>query len=273
MIHLGFKGISLFELIVEGGEWGGTLDAADLGPGDMVWVDAPAHILTRAVSSLFDENGQCAIEGFMDNVRPTTPREAELLEIIQSEFDEEAAKAARNVARFRDHKPARELYAEFCSAPILNIDGLVAGYTTESFTTVLPMRAVAKMDVRLVPDQTHDEFFANLRSHLDDHGFDMVQIRRQGGVLPGKSDPDNPMVAAALNATNYFGLESQIWPISSAGNPLAFYARAPFNLPIMFAGTGFSHKSHMPNEWASVDGIRDSMKWVVVFLHEWAAQP
>jgi acetylornithine deacetylase/succinyl-diaminopimelate desuccinylase-like protein len=270
MIHLGFKGMSLFELVVEGGEWGGTRDAADLGPGDMVWVDAPAHILVQAVNSLFDENGRCAIEGFYDGVRPPSPREVELFDQIRAQFDEESALKARNVARFRSHRPAAELYTEFCSAPILNIDGLVSGYTTESYTTVLPMRAVAKMDVRIVPDQTQDQFYEKLRAHLDTRGFEMVQIVRHGAVEPGKSNPDNPMVDAALATTDRFGLESQVWPISSAGNPLAFYARPPFNLPIMFAGTGFSSKSHMPNEWASVEGIRESMKWVAVFLDEWS---
>ena len=270
MIHLGFKGVSLFELVVEGGDWGGTRDASDLGPGDIIWVDSPALVLMNAVTSLFDENGRCAIDGFWDNVSPVTPREGELLTIIRDQFDEEAALRARNVSRFRSHKSAADLYTDYCSAPILNIDGLVSGYTTEAYTTVLPMRAVAKMDVRLVPDQHQEEFYEKLRAHLDKRGFDMVQIRRRGGVEPGKSDPDTPMVTAAVDATKYFGLDTQVWPISSAGNPLAFYARPPFNLPIMFAGTGFSSKSHMPNEWASVEGIKHSMKWIAVFLDEWA---
>ena len=270
MIHLGFKGVSLFELVVEGGEWGGTRDGSDLGPGDIIWVDSPPLVLMNAVTSLFDENGRCAVDGFWDNVAPATPREEELLEIIRVQFDEQAAKKARNISKFRGHKPASELYTDYSSAPILNIDGLVSGYTTESYTTVLPMKAVAKMDVRLVPNQTLEEFYDKLRAHLDRRGFQMVQIKRRGGVQPGKSDPDNPMVSAAVNATTHFGIESQVWPISSAGNPLAFYARPPFNLPIMFAGTGFSSKSHMPNEWASVEGIKHSMKWIAVFLDEWS---
>jgi acetylornithine deacetylase/succinyl-diaminopimelate desuccinylase-like protein len=269
MLHCGFKGVSLFELVVEGGEWGGTRDARDLGPGDMVWVDAPTLILMKAVMSILDENGRCTIDGFWDNVRETSPKEQELYDTLVEEFDEEAAKKARNVARFRSHKPAAELYVEWCSSPIVNIDGLVAGYTTEHYTTVAPMKATAKMDVRLVPDQSLDEFYAKLRAHLDARGLDMVQIRRHGGVQPGKSDPDNPLLRAAVAATEQFDLPVQVWPISSAGNPLAFYARPPFNLPILFAGTGFSWKSHMPNEWASVEGIRHSMKWTATFLHEW----
>jgi acetylornithine deacetylase/succinyl-diaminopimelate desuccinylase-like protein len=273
MIQLGFKGVTLFELVVTGGEWGGTLDARDLGPGDMVWVDSPVLVLLEAVSSLFDRNGRCVIDGFWDNVAPTTPKEQELYDVLRDRFDEQAAKKARNVARFRPHKPAADLYVEWCSSPILNIDGLVAGYTTEQYTTVSPMRAVAKMDVRLVPNQSLDEFYEKLRAHLDTRGLHMVQIRRHGGVQPGKSDPNDPLVAAAIAATQRFGIEPQVWPISSAGNPLAFYARPPFNLPIMFAGTGWSWKSHMPNEWCSVEGIRDSMKWTATFLEEWASIP
>jgi acetylornithine deacetylase/succinyl-diaminopimelate desuccinylase-like protein len=224
----------------------------------------------NAVATLFDENGRCDIDGFWDNVAAPSEEESELLEIIRSQFDEEAAKKARNLARFRSHKPASELYAEYCALPILNIDGLVSGYTTEQYTTVLPMKAVAKMDVRLVPNQTQEEFYEKLRNHLDARGFHMVRIARRGGVQPGKTDPKDPLVSAAVAATDYFGLDSQVWPISSAGNPLAFYARPPFNLPILFAGTGFSSKSHMPNEWASVEGIRHSMKWVAVFLGKWS---
>ena len=272
MLHAGFKGVTLFELVVEGGEWGGTLDGRDLGPGDMVWVDSPALILMQAVTSIIDENGRCAIDGFWENVRDTSERENELYAAIRREFDEEAAKKARNLSRFRVHKPAEELYQEWCSSPIVNIDGLVAGYTTEQYTTVFPMRAVAKMDVRLVPDQSLDEFYEKLRSHLDARGFEMVQIRRHGGVEPGKGNPDDPLIKAAAAATERFGIDVQVWPISSAGNPLAFYSRPPFNLPILFAGTGFSWKSHMPNEWASVEGIRHSMKWTAAFLYEWAGQ-
>ena len=270
MLHCGFKGVSLFELIVESGEWGGTLDGSPLGPGDMIWIDAPILVLLNAVTSLFNENGRCAIDGFWEDVAELNERELELLEIIQGQFDEAAAKKARNVARFRSHKPAAELYAEYCSSPVLNVDGLVAGYTSEQYTTILPMKAVAKMDVRLVPDQDLDTFYRQLRGHLDSRGFEMVRVNRIGGVQPGKSDPDSSLVAAALSATETFGIDSQVWPISSAGNPLAFYARPPFDLPILFAGIGFSAKSHMPNEWSSVEGIRQSMKWTAAFLHEWS---
>lgn len=270
MLHMGFKGVTLFELIVEGGEWGGTLDAADLGPGDMVWVDSPVMVLLSAVQSIIDENGRCVIDGFWDNVAEPSEAEETMLANIRAQFDEEAAKKARNVSRFRSHKSAAELYSEFCSAPIANVDGLVAGYTTEQYTTVFPMKAAAKMDVRLVPDQTLEEFYDKLRKHLDVRGFEMVQIKRHGGVQPGKSNPDNSLVRAAAAVTASFGIDHQIWPISSAGNPIAFYARPPFNIPILFAGIGWSHKSHMPNEWCSVEGIRDSMKWVAAFLSEWA---
>lgn len=271
MIQLGFKGISLFELVVEGGEWGGTLDARDLGPGDMVWVDAPVLILLKAIASILDDNGHCTIDGFWENVPPPTAKEEVLYAKLREEFDEEKAKKARNLSHFRTHKPAADLYVEWASSPIVNIDGLVAGYTSEQYTTVVPMKATAKMDVRLVPNQTLEEFYDKLRKHLDARGLHMVQVRRRGGVQPGKTDPDDPLIRAAAEVTTEeFNTPIQVWPISSAGNPLAFYARPPFNLPILFAGLGFSWKAHMPNEWCDVEGIRDSMKWIVAFLEDWS---
>lgn len=273
VIQLGFKGLSLFELVVEGGEWGGTIDGRDLGPGDMVWVDSPIMILMKAIQTIIDENGHCIVDDFWDNVKPATEREEKFFDALRQGFDEEAAKKARAVSKFRSHKSAADLYVEWCSSPIAGIDGLHAGYTGANFTTVTPMKATAKMDVRLVPDQTQEEFYEKLRAHLDRRGLEMVQIKRRGGVQPGKTaNPDDPFVVSAVETTDDFGLSSQVWPISSAGNPLAFYARPPFNLPIMFAGTGWSWKAHMPNEWASVDGIKDSMKWTAAFLYKWASK-
>ena len=116
------------------------------------------------------------------------------------------------------------------------------------------MEATAKFDVRIVPDQSMDEFFANLRNYLDDLGLDMVRIHRTGGTEPGKTAPSDPLIRAADSAAVAHGYESEVWPISAAANPLGMYARPPFDLPILFAGTGRSGNYHVPNEWCSVEG-------------------
>jgi acetylornithine deacetylase/succinyl-diaminopimelate desuccinylase-like protein len=269
LLHCGFKGVSLFELVVTGGEWGGTLDGRDLWAADMVWVHSPIQKLLEAVSAVLDENGRCRVPGFYDGIRPWTSEEEEIYRQLREEVDLEAVARSRNIPHFRDHKDPRELFIELISGPILNIDGMVAGYT-EAFTTVMPMRATAKFDVRIVPDQSMDGFFDSLRSYLDELGLDMVEVHRTGGTEPGKTPPSHPLIQAADVSGRAHGVESEIWPISAAANPLGMYARPPFNLPILFAGLGRSGNYHVPNEWCSVEDIRNSMKWAVSFLYEFA---
>jgi acetylornithine deacetylase/succinyl-diaminopimelate desuccinylase-like protein len=58
----------------------------------------------------------------------------------------------------------------------VNIEGLVGGYTGPGGKTVLPHRAVAKIDMRLVPDMTKDAAVAALKAHLAKHGFGDIEV-------------------------------------------------------------------------------------------------
>jgi acetylornithine deacetylase/succinyl-diaminopimelate desuccinylase-like protein len=269
LIHCGFKGVSLFELVVTGGPWGGTLDGRDLWAADMIWVHSPIQKLLKAVDAVLDENGRSRVPGFFDDIAERAADEEAAYEHLRKGFDEEAARKSRNIPHFRDYKPAADLFIELISGPILNIDGIVGGYT-EAFTTVMPMKATAKFDVRIVPNQSMDKFFRSLRDHLDNEGLDMVDIVKSGGTEPGKTSPSHPLIKIADQVGVDHGVEGEIWPISAAANPLGMYAREPFNLPILFAGLGRSGNYHVPNEWCSVEGIRDSMKWSASFVEAWA---
>jgi acetylornithine deacetylase/succinyl-diaminopimelate desuccinylase-like protein len=270
-ISCGYKGYTLFELTVRGGEWGGSLSGKDLWAPDILWIDSPLLKLLDALRSLIDAHGRCAIDGFYDNVAKPTEEEKRLYAQIKEEFNEEGIKRARNIRRFRDGKSGKDLIVDWISQPILNIDGLVSGYTGPGFTTSMPMSATAKCDVRIVPDMTLDEFYRKLRQHLDNHGFGMVEIKRIGGLDPGKTPPSHPFIQAAVRATESHKVRFQVWPTSPAGDPMAMYARPPFNLPIMLAGIGHSDKFHVANEWCAVEGIRANMKWTITFLKEWMA--
>lgn len=269
LLHCGFKGVALFELTVRGGTWGGTLDGRDLWAADIVWVHSPIQKLMEAIEAVLDENGRCRVPGFYDDMRKPTAEQQTIYARLRDDLDLEAAVRLRNIPHFRSHRDPRDLFIELVSGPILNIDGVVSGYT-EAFTTVMPMRATAKFDVRIVPDQSMEVFFENLRVHLDDLGLGMAEIHRIGGTEPGMTPPSDPLILAADRAGTTHGTTSEVWPISAAANPLGMYARPPFDLPILFAGLGRSGNYHVPNEWCSVEDIRASMKWAVSFLYEWA---
>src|SRR5262249_33527567 len=72
--------------------------------------------------------------------------------------------------------------------PTVNIEGLVAGYTGPGGKTILPSRAVAKIDCRLVPNMTRKEAETKLRAHLDKRGFTDIEVNVTGGYDPTSTD-------------------------------------------------------------------------------------
>src|SRR3546814_4719275 len=69
-----------------------------------------------------------------------------------------------------------------CALPIsVNIEGLVGGYTGPGGKTVLPHRAVAKIDMRLVPGMKMDDAVAALKAHLAKRGYGDIEVNVSGG--------------------------------------------------------------------------------------------
>ncbi len=80
-----------------------------------------------------------------------------------------------------------------------------------------PAKASAKVDFRLVPNQTPREVLAKLRAHLDKQGFTDVQIKFMGGDGPGRTDPGEPFVQLAVwMAEEVYGKSAQIIPMPAA---------------------------------------------------------
>src|SRR5437764_15310396 len=82
------------------------------------------------------------------------------------------------------------------SRPTVNIEGLVGGYTGPGGMTILPHRAVAKLDLRLVPDMTAADTLAKLKAHLARHGFSDIEVKMTGGYDPNSTSPDSRLIRA-----------------------------------------------------------------------------
>src|SRR5574341_2590352 len=91
-------------------------------------------------------------------------------------------------------KGGQELRRREVFEPTCTICGLTSGYQGPGSKTVLPARASAKVDFRLVPDQYPEECARKLRKHLDANGFSDIQITDLGGDPPARTDPDNPFI-------------------------------------------------------------------------------
>jgi acetylornithine deacetylase/succinyl-diaminopimelate desuccinylase-like protein len=98
-----------------------------------------------------------------------------------------------------DRRPAvRKAMERLAAEPTINIEGLVAGYTGPGGKTILPGRAVAKIDCRLVPDMTIEEAKRKLRAHLDKRGFTDIEVNVTGGYDPTETDENSKLVQAQL---------------------------------------------------------------------------
>ena len=187
-------------LRIKGGAWGGTLSGKDLWSANLPWVDAPYLRMIRVLASLLDEDDNCILAGFRELVRPYTDEEREEVRILEERFDEETMRQALGIARFRGGRPGRELVSRYVMEPMLNVVGIVGGYTGPKIFTTLPMEVTAKLDFRLVPGQRREDIPRLLRKHLDSRGFNEVEIADIGGYEYSRTPASDPVYQAAIRA-------------------------------------------------------------------------
>lgn len=143
----------------------------------------PARSLVQALADLWDEHGRVAVPGFYDRVRIPAREELELASLLAGPDPSASTSAAH----------WRRLMFE----PNLNIAGLTAGYGGPGVKTIVPHRAGAKLDVRLVADQDPEEVLALLRGFLAERGLD---VRRRAAVPPSRTPADSPFIEPIRDA-------------------------------------------------------------------------
>src|SRR6058998_3024007 len=174
-ITLGAKGVIECEITSSGERWGRG-PKQDIHSSNKARVDSPAWHLVQALATLVSPDGNDpAIENFADKARPLSADEKSLIAAAAARLDESGAKRLLGVEHWVRDVSWTEALELLMSRPTVNIEGLVGGYTGPGGKTILPHRAVAKLDLRLVPDMTVDDCLKKLRAHLDKRGFADVE--------------------------------------------------------------------------------------------------
>src|SRR4030088_2933322 len=187
---LGAKGIVELELVSSGEKWGRG-PKKDVHSSLKAMMDSPAWHLVEALSTLVSPDGNTpAIEGFADKARPLSAAEKKMIAEAARRLDESVAKKQYGTEHWIHNVRYQEALELLQSRPTVNIEGLVGGYTGPGGKTILPHRAVAKLDLRLVPDMKADEALAALKAHLAKRGFGDIEVNMTGGYDP-TSTPAN----------------------------------------------------------------------------------
>lgn len=277
-LSLGAKGAIEFELVASAQKWGrGPLN--DLHSSQKARVDSPAWHLVAALSSLVSPDGNTVmIDGIQEMVRPLTKRERELIRMTAARTSEAEAKAQMGVQRWIDDLSWEESLERLAAVPTVNIQGLIAGYTGPGGKTILPSRASAKLEMRLVPDMTREDTLKKLRAHLDKRGFQDIELNVTGGYGPTETAEDSALVRAQLATYERAGVETTIYPRLAGSWPGVIFTGPPLNLPAGQFGLGHGNGAHAPNEYyliessnPKVKGMDDAALAYVDFFYQVAA--
>ncbi len=251
-LDLGAKGVLEVQLVSSGEHWGRG-PARDIHSSQMARVDSPAWRLVKALDTLVADDGYTpAIDGWFDNVRPLSPREKELI-AADLPKDEESVKKQLGVRRWiKDEEFLASAY-RLASQPTVNIQGLVSGYMGPGGKTVLPGRAEAKLDFRLVPDMTRDEAVEKLKAHLARRGFSDIEVIVSGGYSPTESPEDSVIIRAGESTLKNAGIEYSLAPRRAGSWPGVVFTGPPLHMAAGHFGVGRGGGAHAPDEWLLID--------------------
>ena len=248
-ILLGAKGAVELQLIASGEKWGRG-PKADIHSSQMARVESPAWHLVQALNTLVAADGYTpAVEGWFENVKPLTARQKELIAQASARGDEARAKQSLGVKRWIKDEDFLSSGLRLASQPTINIQGLVSGYTGPGGKTVLPGRAEAKIDLRLVPDMGKDEVVSKLKAHLAKRGFGDIEVVVSGGYGPNQTDENAALVKAQERTLKSAGIDYSLFPRSAGSWPGIIFTGPPLNMAASQFGVGRGGNAHAPDEW------------------------
>jgi acetylornithine deacetylase/succinyl-diaminopimelate desuccinylase-like protein len=260
MQYVGLRGICYVELSVK------TADIdVHSGIGGSIFPNA-AWRLVWALNTLKDEDEQIQLPGFYDPVQAPSERDRELMAALPEVAEE--YKERYGVERFlKGMTGGVDLRIAEVFEPTCTICGLTSGYQGKGSKTVLPAEASAKVDFRLVPDQTPEQVLEQLRAHLDAGGFSDVEITYLGGGPAARTDPDDPFIQLACEtAEDVYGVPMQIVPMVGGSGPNYPFVHV-LGQPVATVGIGYpGTKSHAPNENIRLDLYLKGAKHIVRIL-------
>jgi len=277
-IFLGAKGVVELELISSGERWGRG-PRKDIHSSNKARVDSPAWHLVEALSTLVSPDGNDpVVEGFADKARPLSDTDKKLLDEAARRMSEAETKKLLGVEHWVHDVSWRESLELLTSRPTINIEGLVGGYTGPGGKTILPGKAVAKIDMRLVPDMTAAEALAALKAHLAKKGFGDIEVHMSGGYDPTSTPADSAIIRTAAAVYRHNGIDPVLLPRLAGSWPGYVFTGDPLRLPAGHFGLGHGSGAHAPDEYyviesnnPKVQGMDGAALSHVEFLYEYAS--
>jgi len=260
----GAKGLAYLELVCSGLN-------DDQHSSVAVYAPSPVWRLVEALATLRDVDGRVLVDGFYEDVLAPTPEDLTALETLP--FDEEAEKQRLGISEFVGGASGLELLTRAHFEPTCNIAGIHAGFTVPGGSkTVLPKQALAKLDLRLVPEQVPEDIVAKIRAHLEAHDFGDISVTTLGLEHPARSPMDSLIGRAATIACEpVYDLPPAVSPLMIATgpmHPIAHFLGIPTVSPAGVCRP--DSKIHAPNENVAVTDFLDTIEYTIEWIRAFA---
>src|SRR3954452_11276531 len=223
-------------------------------------IDSPAWRLIHAWITLVSEDGNTIKIDNYPQPRPLSAEEKAMIAKASQARSEASAKKQYSVQHWIDDLPWLEANERLESQPTVNIEGLVGGYTGPGGKTVLPHRAVAKIDMRLVPDMKKDDAVAALKAHLAKRGFGDIEVNVTGGYDPTSTVATAPLIQSQVSVLKRAGIDPLLWPRNAGSYPGYVFTNAPLSLAAGHFGLGHGSGAHAPDEYYVIESSNPKMQ-------------
>jgi len=259
-IFLGAKGVVEVELVCSTEKWSrGSKD--DIHSSYKAELDSAVWRMVKALSTLVSEDGNDpAIDGWFEHVKPLTDRQKQLIAQKVATTNEADAKKLLGVQHWVRDLSYRDALERLASQPTVNIEGMYAGYTGPGGKTLLPSKAVAKLDFRLVPDQTAAEAQSKLKAHLAKRGYGDIEVNVTGGYDPTQTDENSSLIKASTAVYKGEGLSVSLAPRLAGSWPGYVFTGPPVSLPGGHFGTGHGSRAHAPDEYYVIESSNPAVQ-------------
>ena len=258
-ITTGLRGLSYVEVEVTGpnrdlhsGIYGGA-------------VANPINILAKMISSLHDDNNRITIPGFYKNVKDLSKKERI-----------EMSKAPFSIENYKKELGIDDVYGEKgyttnernSIRPTLDVNGIWGGYTGEGAKTVIPSKAFAKISMRLVPNQDHNEITKLFKKHFEKIATNGVKVNvtpHHGGKAYVTPIDNDGYQAAAKAYKTTFG-KSPIPQRGGGSIPIVALFEKHLKTKTIMMGFGLdSDAIHSPNEHFGIFNYMKGIETIPLF--------
>jgi acetylornithine deacetylase/succinyl-diaminopimelate desuccinylase-like protein len=241
-ICYGLRGLVYFQIDLRG-------SSTDLHSGSFGGALAnPGFVLAQMIAQMKDRGGHVKIPGFYDDVLPLQPEERESWAALP--FNERKYKKDFGIPKLAGESGYTTLERTW-ARPTLEVNGLLSGFTGEGAKTVLPALAMAKMSMRLVPNQHPDTIARLFEEYLHKLAPKTVELKvtRMHGGKPWMTSYDNPFVQAAGRAIERGFGRKPIFTREGGSIPVVSTFQEELGLPSVLFGVGLpDENAHAPNE-------------------------